>query len=229
MELLVKGALQIIDNKAGNLFAYDCGINFPITFCHEIIKIYAPNLKEARRLSVKKKHLLVNECLKWSQEKVEVYSPETYQPITIDPFLIMSEQEENLIQVGSELKLPNPKSYDDEITYEVLTNSKPASILSIRTNKVILVNRHVPNFTALLYDELVGSDIRDLFEERRGLKPDDLTLFHERLIKDKSIHGTIKSFRSSGAFAIYPGKFEYKNFYGIPVRVSTFDPVEIVC
>ncbi len=229
MELLVKGALEIIDNKAGNLFAYNCGINFPISFSHEVIQIYAPSLKEARRLSIKKKHLLVNECLSWSQEKIEIYSPGTHQPITIDPFLIMAEQEQNLIQVDNELKLPNPKSYDDEITYEVLANSKPASILSIRTNKVILVNRHVPAFTALLYDELVGSDIGDLFEERRGLKPDDLTLFHERLIKDKTIHGTIKSFRSSGAFAIYPGKFEYKTFYGIPVRVSTFNPVEILC
>jgi len=229
MELLVKGALQIIDNKAGNLFAYDCGINFPTNFCREAIEIYAPSIKEARRLSVKKKHLLVNECLRWSQERIEIYSPETQQPITIDPFLIMSEQEESLIQVNNELKLPNPRTYDDEIIYKVLENSKPASILSIRTNKVLLVNRHVPAFTALLYDELVGSDIRDLFQERRGFKPDDLTLFHERLIKDKSINGTIKSFRSSGAFAIYPGKFEYKTFHGIPVRVSTFDPVEIVC
>lgn len=86
MEIIIRNAGQILANKAGRIFASRCGISYPVEFDFEnkIIKIFAfPDLKAAGRLCKEKYYYMLEECLWWQQERVEIYYPNCIKPIFI--------------------------------------------------------------------------------------------------------------------------------------------------
>lgn len=124
-----------------------------------------------------------------------------------------------------------PRSADEIPIVKMWESPLPASIVSMRTEQVIAANLNVIGFCNEPYDEIAGYSVRQLFEQRSNdsrYQATDLTNFHERLKKDKVIHGEIQSWRSSGAFAKYPGTFEFHVIAGIPCRLTFFEPVEII-
>jgi len=124
-----------------------------------------------------------------------------------------------------------PQSADEEPIMEMRASSKPASLVSMRLNKVIGINGQVLDFCNEAYDTIMGYDILQLFEARRQeerFRPTDIRAFHERLKQDRELTGTIRSWRSSMVFAIYPVYCKYVRIYGVPTRLTFFDPIEIV-
>ena len=88
---LLRVAQQIISDEAVRLFAKECGINYPMIFEGEIIKIYTFSIKEARVLSWQKCYLLSKQCISWNLQKIEIYFPPYYcSPITINPHAILA-------------------------------------------------------------------------------------------------------------------------------------------
>ncbi len=91
------------------------------------------------------------------------------------------------------------------------------------------INEQVLDFVNESYDVIIGYDIQQLFERRQelNLQPDNVVNFHERLKKEKVLHTSLCSFRSSGAFGTYYGTFKAVNVWHVPCRVSFFESFEL--
>lgn len=127
------------------------------------------------------------------------------------------------------LALPvEPKSKDDELIIWAQLNKKPTGICSLTTGQVLFMNSLMPEFCGLAYDQIAVPDISTQFEKRGERQPDDLTVFNERLIKDKEINGSMKAFRTSGAFGYFHGCYRFGFLNGIPIRISEDDSFELV-
>lgn len=124
--------------------------------------------------------------------------------------------------------LPEPKSKDDELILWAQLNKKPTGICSLTTGKVLFMNSLMPEFCGLAYDQIAVPDIATQFEKKGERQPDDLTTFNERLIKDKVINGSMKAFRSSGAFGHFHGRYSFGFLNGVPVRISEYDSFEVI-
>ncbi len=94
---LIRVAKQVINDKASQKFAQECGITYPLFFDNEVIKIYVASLKDARSLCWKKYYLLAKQCLSWNQEKIEIYFPPyDINPITINPHIVLEKYHDRL-------------------------------------------------------------------------------------------------------------------------------------
>lgn len=141
-----------------------------------------------------------------------------------------SEESQQIISAPSiQLALPaEPKSKDDELIIWAQLNKKPTGICSLTTGKVLFMNSLMPEFCGLAYDQIAVPDISTQFEKKGERQPDDLTVFNERLIKDKEITGSMKAFRTSGAFGYFHGCYRFGFLNGIPVRISEYDSFELI-
>lgn len=121
-----------------------------------------------------------------------------------------------------------PKSKDDELIIWAQLNKKPTGICSLTTGKVLFMNSLMPEFCGLAYDQIAVPDIASQFEKKGERQPDDLTTFNERLVKDKVINGSMKAFRSSGAFGHFHGRYSFAFVNGVPVRISEYEGFEVI-
>jgi hypothetical protein len=121
-----------------------------------------------------------------------------------------------------------PQSADDELIIGVQLNKKPTGICSLTTGKVLFMNSLMPEFCGLAYDQITVPDIASQFAKRAEREPTDLVDFNERLIKDKIVNGSMKAFRTSGAFGSFHGRFSFGFLNGVPVRISEYDSFEVI-
>ena len=127
-----------------------------------------------------------------------------------------------------QLALPQPRDRDQEILYRAITNEKPTGIMSLASGQVLFMNLLMPEFTGRPLDQIAVPNTYDLFRKRDEYQPDDPVAFNERLIKEKIINGSLKAFRTSGAFGSFHGVFRYEILKGIPVRISEYDNFELI-
>ncbi|MGG6262906.1 hypothetical protein ACQ4M3_29075 [Leptolyngbya sp. AN03gr2] len=131
----------------------------------------------------------------------------------------------------AEIVRMRPQHQEEEPFFRLWDADKPATILSMRTEKVIAANRLVVGFCPEQYDDIIGYNIRQLFEQEPNhprYQPTNLTAFHEELKRTHEFEGDIFSWRSSGIFARYPIRAEYFVFAGGSYRLTFFDPIEII-
>jgi hypothetical protein len=124
-----------------------------------------------------------------------------------------------------------PQKKEEEPYARMYDSDKPATILSMRNEKVIAANLHVVGFCQEPLDEIVGYNVRQLFElepNHPRYQPTNLTAFHEELKQQKEFEGDIFSWRSTRIFARYPIRAEHHIIAGLNVRLTFFDPVEII-
>lgn len=121
-----------------------------------------------------------------------------------------------------------PRSKDDELIIWAQLNDKPTGICSLTNGKVLFMNSLMPEFCGLAYDQIAVPDIATQFAKRDEREPTDLVEFNERLIKDKVINGTMKAFRTSGAFGNFHGQYRFAFLNGVPVRISEYDTFEVI-
>jgi hypothetical protein len=86
----------------------------------------------------------------------------------------------------------------------------------------------MPEFCGLAYDQIAVPDIATQFAKRDERIPTNLVEFNERIIKDKVITGSMKAFRTSGAFGSFYGTYTFGFLNGIPVRISEYDSFEVI-
>jgi hypothetical protein len=128
-----------------------------------------------------------------------------------------------------QLTLPaEPQSKDDELVIWAQLNKKPTGICSLTTGKVLFMNSLMPEFCGLAYDQIAVPDIATQFAKKDEREPTNLVEFNERLIKDKVINGSMKAFRTSGAFGNFHGKYTFSFLNGVPVRISEYDSFEVI-
>jgi hypothetical protein len=121
-----------------------------------------------------------------------------------------------------------PRSKDDELIIWAQLNEKPTGICSLTNGKVLFMNSLMPEFCGLAYDQIAVPDIATQFAKRDERDPTDLVEFNERLIKDKVINGSMKAFRTSGAFGNFHGRYTFTFLNGVPVRISEYDTFEVI-
>jgi hypothetical protein len=124
-----------------------------------------------------------------------------------------------------------PQSKEEEPFARMHESEKPATILSMRNEQVIAANLRVVGFCQESLDEIVGYNVRQLFEMEQNhprYQPTDLTAFHETLKQQKVFEGEIFSWRSTRIFARYPIRAEHHIIAGLNCRLTFFDPVEII-
>lgn len=140
-----------------------------------------------------------------------------------------TESQQIISRPSTELVLPSePKSKDDELIIWAQLNEKPTGICSLTNGKVLFMNSLMPEFCGLAYDQIAVPDIATQFAKRDEREPTDLVEFNERLIKDKVINGSMKAFRTSGAFGWFHGRFSFGFLNGVPVRISEYDRFEVI-
>lgn len=136
---------------------------------------------------------------------------------------------EEIVTPSPELTLPvEPQSKDDELILWAQLNSKPVGICSLTNGKVLFMNSRMPEFCGLAYDQIAVPDIATQFAKKGERQSTDLTAFNERLIKDKVINGSMKAFRTSGAFGWFHGQYSFAFLNGVPVRISEYDRFEAI-
>lgn len=124
---------------------------------------------------------------------------------------------------------PTPQSKDDEILVGAWFNQRPTGIVAIGSGKVLFMNSRMPEFCGMSYDDIIVPDIAALFEKRSEYQPDDLKVFHQRLINGKVMEGgELKAFRTNGLFGKFHGRFSYLMFQGVPCRMSEYDGFEVM-
>jgi hypothetical protein len=121
-----------------------------------------------------------------------------------------------------------PQSKDDELIIWAQRNNKPTGICSLSNGKVLFMNSLMPEFCGLAYDQIAVPDIATQFAKRDERIPTNLVEFNERIIKDKVITGSMKAFRTSGAFGSFYGTYTFGFLNGIPVRISEYDSFEVI-
>ncbi len=121
-----------------------------------------------------------------------------------------------------------PRSKDDELIIWAQLNKRPTGICSLTNGKVLFMNSLMPEFCGLAYDQIAVPDIATQFAKRDEREPTDLVKFNERLIKDKVIDGSMKAFRTSGAFGRFHGRYSFGFLNGVPVRISEYDAFEVI-
>jgi hypothetical protein len=121
-----------------------------------------------------------------------------------------------------------PQSKDDELIIWAQTNKKPTGICSLTNGKVLFMNSLMPEFCGLAYDQIAVPDIASQFAKRDEREPTDLIEFNERVIKDKVINGSMKAFRTSGAFGWFHGRYSFQFLNGVPVRISEYESFEVI-
>jgi hypothetical protein len=131
-----------------------------------------------------------------------------------------------------------PSCKDEEIIALVQGECDfPASILSLRNNRILYINKKVlETYSHLTLDTTIGKDIKPLFDPKPNSKhqPDDLKVFHAKLWERyqdgdyKLREDTLRAYQSSGMFSITSGKFCARLIWGCPVRVSFFSGLELI-
>ncbi len=80
---LIRDALAIVDCAASRLFAQECQIDYPVEFCRNLIRVFVPDLREAKRLLNQKHGRLSQKCAEWGQDKVELVWSLLHRPLCI--------------------------------------------------------------------------------------------------------------------------------------------------
>lgn len=124
-----------------------------------------------------------------------------------------------------------PENKQEEPFAKLHASRQPATLLSMRTERVVAANLHVIEFCQEPYDDIVGYNVRQLFEveaDHPRYQPTNLTAFHERLKQEKVFEGDIFSWRSTRIFARYPIRAEHHVIVGGNYRLTFFSPIEII-
>ncbi len=125
-------------------------------------------------------------------------------------------------------RLGEPQSKDDELIIWAQLNKRPTGICSLTNGKVLFMNSLMPEFCGLAYDQIAIPDIATQFAKRDEQTPTDLVKFNEQLVKDRVINGSMKAFRTSGAFGWFHGRYSFGFLNGVPVRISEYEKFEII-
>jgi hypothetical protein len=83
MEILIKEISQAFNSTAGRLFATEVGIDYPIDFCLDLVRVFTPSFRAAKMLFKEKRKQLADACRDWDQSVVEIFSPDRSHPIPI--------------------------------------------------------------------------------------------------------------------------------------------------
>jgi hypothetical protein len=93
MEIIIRNAVQILNEKAAEIFADRCQINYSVNFSGKIIKIFvSPDGRAAGKLCKQKYFQLLEECRWWGQERIEIYFPGCIKPLIIKESKPMTQQ-----------------------------------------------------------------------------------------------------------------------------------------
>ncbi|MBW4648959.1 MAG: hypothetical protein KME06_09675 [Kastovskya adunca ATA6-11-RM4] len=124
--------------------------------------------------------------------------------------------------------ISSPRSRTEELEIEAKSAPNPVGFASLRNGKILYMNPKMPSFTGLPFDEIAPPDIREQFQSRSGLQPDDLDAFNSRLEQDGVINGFLTAFRTNGDFGRFWGKFSKEIYNGVPIRRSEYHHFELL-
>lgn len=83
MGLIIRDATAVINCAAWKMFAQQCEIPYPGTFCSDLIRVFVPDKVAAKRLFREKRERLAIACKDWGQSLVEIFWSMNTRPLPI--------------------------------------------------------------------------------------------------------------------------------------------------
>jgi hypothetical protein len=83
MGQLVRDASIVVNQAAWRMFAQEYDIPYPGAFCSDLIRIFTPNARAAKRLYKEQRMKLAAACRDWGQSTVEIFWSMNHNPIPV--------------------------------------------------------------------------------------------------------------------------------------------------
>ncbi len=133
---LIRDALQIIDCAAGRLFAQECQIDYPVDFYRNLIRVFVPDLRSAKRLLSRKYGQLSQKCAEWGQDKVEVVWSAIHKPLLIHASSTSGEQQMSNIITATKNGRPNLVDANRRQVLEFILEQREAGKVVVVTSQI---------------------------------------------------------------------------------------------